>query len=191
MNSVPVLPTPIIRLATATALAVVLVASLGVGTSRAATDQAAASQAVASVAGSTASVVMPAGWRGDMLSRVNAVRAGAGLAPLKACSALRRAAQDYALVMAATNSFGHVGPDGAAPWDRMQAHGFSWQAAAENIASGQTSIADVMREWIEDPGHYANLMDPRMVQVGFGFAVDPATGSRTYWVQDFGRGTGC
>jgi uncharacterized protein YkwD len=73
----------------------------------------------------------------------------------------------------------------------MRAKGFAWQAAAENIASGDRSIDDVMRTWVESPLHYANLMDPRMVEVGFGFAADSATGTRTYWVQDFGRGTGC
>jgi uncharacterized protein YkwD len=181
---------PILRLALAATVAVMLTVTLGSGTSGAATDEVGPARTVSQAATARAGM-LPAGWRADMLARVNGIRTGAGLVPLQPCPSLRRAAQGYALLMAETNSFSHVGPDGSAPWDRMQAQGFTWQAAAENIASGQTSIAQVMNEWIESPGHYENLMDPRMQRVGFGYAVDSATGTRTYWVQDFGRGTGC
>ncbi len=48
-----------------------------------------------------------------------------------------------------------------------------------------------MRDWIESPEHLSNILNPDMQLVGFGFAVDRDTDERTYWVQDFGRGTGC
>ena len=128
------------------------------------------------------------GWRAEMLRTVNALRAQAGVDPLEPCPSLRRAAQGYARVMAATGTFDHIGPDGTAPWDRMRAQGFQWQAAAENIARGQTSVQSVMQAWVASPGHAANLVDPRMTKVGFGFAPSPRGG---YWVQNFGTGTGC
>ncbi len=134
---------------------------------------------------------LPDGWRGEMLSRINAIRADAGLAPLSACSSLRRAAQGHASSMATTHALSHIGPDGTWPWDRMRAEGFRLHAAAENLAEGQNSVDQVLREWLSSPPHRANLMDPRMQQAGFGFASDATGTGRGYWVQDFGRGRGC
>ncbi len=131
------------------------------------------------------------GWRGDMLRMVNALRVEAGVVPLRPCPSLRRAAQDYAVVMASTGRFSHTGPDGSAPWDRMRAQGFQWRAAGENIAAGQRTVREVMGAWIASPDHHATLVDPDLRQVGFGFATDGSGSGRTYWVQDFGRGSGC
>jgi uncharacterized protein YkwD len=144
----------------------------------------------ADTARSSAPGALAPGWRGVMLRQVNALRAEAGIAPLQPCPSLRRAAQAYATVMASTGTFGHMGPDGTAPWDRMRVQGFRWVAAGENIAAGQRSVDEVMRAWKASPEHQANLLDPRMHQVGFGFATASHGGS-TYWVQDFGQGTGC
>jgi uncharacterized protein YkwD len=191
MNPHALLSEPTFRLVLACAVGVVLSVGPATGTAYAATDKSAPSQAEASVSVSAPAGSNAAGWRRDILARVNAVRSGAGLAPLRPCLSLQRAAQIQALHMAETNSVRHEGPGGSTPWDRMRAQGFSLQAAAENLASGQTSIEDVMREWVESPLHNQNLLDPNMRQVGFGFAVEPTTGTRTYWVQDFGRGTGC
>ena len=191
MNPFAPLSKPTIRLVLGSAAGVVLSVGLATGASQAATNKAAPGQAEASVAVSAPAGASPAGWRRDMLARVNTVRSDAGLAPLVLCSSLRRAAQSHAIHMAATNSISHDGLDGSAPWDRMRAQGFSWQAAAENLATGQSSIEDVMREWVESPHHRQNLLDPQMRQVGFGFAAESTDGTRTYWVQDFGRGTGC
>lgn len=167
-------------------------AILGSAPAQAAADQAAPlGEATASAAVDASTGRLPAGWRHEMLSRINAARSEAGLAPLKACASLRRAAQGYAGVMARTSTVSHVGPDGTWPWDRMRAEGFRFRAAAENLATGQTSIEQVLGDWSISPPHQANLMDPRMTQVGFGFASDPQGSGRGYWVQDFGRGAGC
>jgi uncharacterized protein YkwD len=131
------------------------------------------------------------GWRQDMLVRVNAVRAAAGVPPVRACAALRRSAQSYAGLMASTDSFGHIGPDGSQPWDRMRSQGYTYRTAAENIAAGQGSVDQVMREWIASPAHYANLVNPLFRHVGFGHAGDASSTYRGYWVQDFARGGGC
>ena len=167
-------------------------ALLAAAPAQAATDHATPlGGATASMAVDASTGRLPAGWRNEMLSRINAARLDAGIAPLKACASLRRAAQNYAGVLAETNTVSHVGPDGTWPWDRMRAEGFRFHAAAENLATGQTSIEQVLGEWSASPAHLANLMDPRMTQAGFGFASDPHGSGRGYWVQDFGRGAGC
>jgi uncharacterized protein YkwD len=131
------------------------------------------------------------GWRQVMLARVNAVRAAAGVAPVRGCGPLRRSAQGYAGVMASTNTYGHTGPDGSLPWDRIRAQGYAWRTAAEDIAAGQASIDEVMRGWISSPGHYVNLVNPDFRHIGFGYALNPKSTYTGYWVLDLGAGGGC
>ena len=93
--------------------------------------------------------------------------------------------------MASADTFAHVGPDGTEPWDRMTRQGFVWRVAAENIAAGQSTIDEVMDAWVNSPEHYANLVNPALRQVGFGYAYDTGSTYGGYWVQNFGRGSGC
>ena len=137
-----------------------------------------ASTPSASVAGS--------GWRARMLTRVNAVRAEAGVAPLASCGRLGRSAQHYAAAMARSGAFGHVAPDGTGPAERISAVGYRWRMLGENIAAGQSSVYEVMQGWRGSASHLATMTDPAFTHVGFGLAR--SAGSRTYWVQDFGSG---
>jgi uncharacterized protein YkwD len=95
------------------------------------------------------------------------------------------------MLMARTDYYAHVGPDGSAPWDRARSQGYQWQSMGENIAAGQRSIADVMAAWIDSPSHLATLLDPTLRHVGFGHASAASSTYGDYWVQDFGRGRGC
>jgi uncharacterized protein YkwD len=52
----------------------------------------------------------------------------------------------------------------------------------ENIAMDQTSPAEVVRDWMNSPGHRANILDPTYVYIGVGYCND-------YWVQQFGGET--
>lgn len=131
------------------------------------------------------------GWQAEMLSLVNAQRAARGASPLRYCAALERPAQAYAQTMLERSWFDHTGPDGSTSGDRVRAAGYAWSTTGENIATGQTSVADVMAAWVASPGHLANIVEPAFVHVGFGAArsaVDPTT---TYWVQEFGAGGTC
>lgn len=141
--------------------------------------------------GAPAHAAVGPGWRAEMLAQINVVRAAAGVAPVKPCPALRRAAQQYATVMSTRDHFGHVGPEGSQPAERMMREGYRWRALAENIAAGQRTVADVMASWVASPGHYANLVNPAFRHVGLGHASSDAGAYDDYWVQDFGRGRGC
>ena len=57
--------------------------------------------------------------------------------------------------------------------------GYRTYAIGENIAQGQTSIAEVMNGWLHSEGHCRNLMNPAFREVGVA-EID------NYWVQDFG-----
>ena len=155
-------------------------------------DRLSVAQALMRVAGSVAATAQAAGnWRLDMLLQVNALRKEVGAPPVTLCTRLTSAAQEYASLMASQDHYGHVGPDGSQPWERMAGQGYRWTAAAENIAGGYGVVIDVMNAWHDSPGHYTNIINPDLTHVGFGFATDPDSTYQEYWVQDFGTGGSC
>jgi uncharacterized protein YkwD len=93
--------------------------------------------------------------------------------------------------MATDDHYGHVGPDGSQPWERMRQQGYAWRAAAENIAAGQMTIDQVMSAWVASTPHYTDLVNPVFRHVGFGHAHNAGSTYGHYWVQNFARGRGC
>jgi uncharacterized protein YkwD len=168
-------------------LAIALTAQVGVAPAGAASGSASSGGADSAVPVTAAAP----GWRAEMLARINAVRTAAGVRPLRPCSALRRSAQQYAMLMAVRDHFGHVGPDGSEPQERIRIEGYRWRVVGENIAAGQHSVAEVVAAWVGSPGHYANLIDPRYHHVGLGHASSNVGDHVDYWVQNLGRGRGC
>lgn len=59
-----------------------------------------------------------------------------------------------------------------------------WSRLGENIAWGQRDEATVTREWMNSPGHRANIMNEKYTHVGFGFAK--SEGGEIYWCAVFG-----
>ena len=104
--------------------------------------------------------------------------------PLVWNNQLEIAAIGHARDMAENNYFSHSSKDGRNSEDRVVLAGYTFKgyrsfAVGENIAEGQTSIAEVMQGWFNSPGHCKNLMNPAFKEVG-------VAETNTYWVQDFG-----
>lgn len=86
-------------------------------------------------------------------------------------------ARAFAKDMADHHFFSHEDQSGRSPFDRMDAAGLNYSAAAENIAEGQQTPEEVVRSWISSDGHCANMMgDTQRTGIGFSGHV---------WVQDF------
>jgi uncharacterized protein YkwD len=134
---------------------------------------------------------MPDSWRWEMLDQVNAIRAEVGAESVVMCAALERSAQYYAQLMADKLFFAHVGPDGSTPGDRAQAQSYGSPYVGENIAAGQQNVTEVVTAWRNSPGHYANLVNPRVHHVGFGRAETALGDYHLYWSQEFGVGGSC
>ncbi len=117
----------------------------------------------------------------QVLSLVNQQRAGAGCAPVAADARLARAAQGHSDDMAARAYFSHTSQDGRSFAARITAAGHP-SPAAENIAKGQRTAADVMRAWMDSPGHRANILNCDHRGMGVGH-----TAAGYYWVQNFSR----
>lgn len=125
--------------------------------------------------------------RSALLAAVNAERQRAGASPLVASSGLDRAAQRHAEDMLTRHYFAHESPEGHTVAERAKAAGYDWRAIGENIAEGQTSVAEVMSTWMHSPGHRRNILNPTYREMGAGLALGKSGGEyQVEWVQDFG-----
>jgi uncharacterized protein YkwD len=118
----------------------------------------------------------------EVLTLVNAARQRAGAAPLTLATPLNSAAQAHAQDLANHQRLSHSGSNGSTLRSRIDATGYNWRAIGENVAMGQPTAAEVMRGWMNSPGHRQNLLNPTFTELGLGLAE---AGGRRYWVQVF------
>jgi uncharacterized protein YkwD len=119
----------------------------------------------------------------QVLALVNNERRRARCEPVRMDERLRTAARAHSADMALSNDLDHTGSDGSSPEDRMRAAGYS-QGLSENIARGQDSAQQVMRNWLRDRGDRANILNCDAKAMGVGVAF---RGRTPYWTQNFGR----
>lgn len=113
-----------------------------------------------------------------VLDLVNQERAKAGLQPLRMNGNLSSMAMVKAQDMYDHHYFDHQSPTYGSPFDMMKARGIAYSTAGENIAQGQTSPAEVMNEWMNSPGHRANILNGSFTQIGI-------ANYNNEWVQEF------
>jgi uncharacterized protein YkwD len=110
-------------------------------------------------------------------------RAFAPAPPVRLSDALAGVALGHASDMAVHNYFEHVDLAGHSPADRVRAAGYHEKLVGENIAYGPMSTDEVVKGWLESPGHCENIMDPRFAEMGIAFAAGQASKHGLYWVQ--------
>lgn len=117
-----------------------------------------------------------------VFTEVNTYREALGLAPLEYHVGLRDAARGHSAWMKETGTFDHDSekPGHKTFSQRIKAEGYDWNAAAENIAMGQTTAREVFDGWFDSPGHHHNLVGD-FVHLGVGKAGE-------YWTQNFAKG---
>ncbi len=126
--------------------------------------------------------------RAEVVRIVNIERAKVGLKPLTRNPLLEQAAQTHADDMVTRGYFDHVSPEGSTFADRIRAAGYAKAPACrcrvrasmgENIASGFTDAASVMRAWMASEGHKENILDEDYEEIGVGIV-------QGVWTQEFG-----
>ncbi|KAG3120180.1 hypothetical protein PI125_g1384 [Phytophthora idaei] len=123
----------------------------------------------------------------EMLASINSYRAQYGLGALTIDARLVAASYAHSRDQAAHCAMAHEGSDGSDPWNRMEAQGYDWAVAAENVAAGQSSVSAVMTSWWNSAGHRANILKDDVKNVGFAVASNSDCSEyATYWTQDFG-----
>lgn len=125
-----------------------------------------------------------------MLAAVNAYRASAASCGSRGSFAaagavawnarLASAASGHASDMAAQATLSHTGSNGSSLVNRLASAGYGWSAAAENIASGSTTVGGVVTLWMGSADHCANLMGGAYTEIGA--ACASAADGTPYWV---------
>jgi uncharacterized protein YkwD len=121
-----------------------------------------------------------------VINLINQERANVGAGPLSANSSLTTAARSHSQDMACNDFFSHTSPTTGSPFDRILAAGYSYSAAAENIAAGYGSPAGVVEAWMNSSGHRTNMLNPTYVHVGLGYAYWGSSTYGHYWTATFG-----
>ena len=117
----------------------------------------------------------------EILRLVNIERRKAGVKPLKLSRELLRPAAIRAKEI--TKVFSHTRPNGM-PFNSAF-YGIDYKTAGENIAAGQTSCKMVMEQWMNSPGHRANILSKKYKYLGVGYLYDSKTAYKHFWVQHF------
>ena len=121
----------------------------------------------------------------EVVRLVNAERAKSGLPALKTNWELSRVARYKSADMANKGYFSHNSPTYGTPFQMMENFGLRFTAAGENIAYGQRTPAEVMRDWMNSPGHRSNIMSGSFSEIGVGLAKNK--NGVCYWTQMFIR----
>jgi uncharacterized protein YkwD len=84
--------------------------------------------------------------------------------------------------MQSHNTFSHSWTDGTGPGERLKMANYPWKNFGENIAAGQSDVAQVVAAWVASPGHCANIMRAGVVDMGLS-KVDGTSANQypNYW----------
>jgi uncharacterized protein YkwD len=104
--------------------------------------------------------------------------------PVRLSNMLANVAHDHAADMATHGYFEHQDLSGHTPADRVRASGYREKLVGENIAYGPQTADEVVKGWMDSPGHCENIMDARFAEMGVAFALGKAGKQGLYWVQD-------
>lgn len=118
----------------------------------------------------------------QVLDLVNTEREKAGVRPLKLSAELMQAADVRAAEL--TQVFSHTRPNGKSCKSVIPNGRY---VMGENIAAGSITAEDVVRSWMNSPGHSANILNGDYTELGVGYTYNEHTKYRHYWVQIFRR----
>ncbi len=110
-------------------------------------------------------------------------RAFAPAPPIALSGTLDTVAFGHAADMATHGYFEHQDLSGQSPADRVRAVGYREKLVGENIAYGPATVDEVVKGWLDSPGHCENIMDPRFAEMGLAFAAGRGAKHGLYWVQ--------
>ena len=78
--------------------------------------------------------------------------------------------------------FSHTRPNGTEFLTVLKEYNITYNTCGENVANGQVDADDVMKSWLNSPGHRANILNSKFAKLGVGvFEYN----NSLYWVQLF------
>ncbi|MBP9852461.1 MAG: hypothetical protein QG629_61 [Patescibacteria group bacterium] len=126
----------------------------------------------------------------SLLSGTNSQRTANGLGALALNSLLSQAAQNKANDMMTKDYWSHTSPDGSTPWTFIDASGYAYSSAGENLAYGFATSNDVINGWMNSPKHRDNILGAAYNEIGFGIVNAPnyqKSGPQTIVVAMYGQ----
>lgn len=118
-----------------------------------------------------------------VLELVNQERTAQGLNPITATNNLSDAA--HARAMEISDYYSHTRPNGESCFTVLKEYNVGYQSCGENIAAGQRTPEEVVTDWMNSPGHRANILRDNFKHLGVGYYKVPSSFYGTYWVQLF------
>ena len=128
-----------------------------------------------------------------LLAETNGERTNHHEPALQLNQQLTVAAQAKANDMARRGYWSHVTPDGKQPWSFIQAAGYQYEAAGENLAYGFGTSQQITTAWMHSTEHRANILNADYQDVGFAtanVANYQGTGPETVVVAMYGEPVG-
>lgn len=119
----------------------------------------------------------------EVVKLVNAERSKRGLQTLKSNWEIARVARYKSQDMINKKYFSHTSPTFGSPFRMMESFEIKFSSAGENIACGQNTPAQVMKSWMDSPGHKANILSATYTTIGVGLAKNSS--GVCYWTQLF------
>ena len=116
--------------------------------------------------------------------------------PLAPHQSLTLASRHHSEDMGRRNIFQHETVPGSAyynpttqptPWDRMEAEGYAWNGAGENIAAGHSTALAAYVGWWKSTGHRKNMYDASLREIGTGYFSASGSQYTHYYTMDLGR----
>ncbi len=99
--------------------------------------------------------------------------------PLVWNDVLSHSAMSHAEDMRQNHYFSHTSKKGENVGERVSKFNYNWAVVGENIAAGQSSFDEALKDWMKSTSHCKMIMDPTVKEIG-------VARSGNYWVQHFG-----
>lgn len=123
-----------------------------------------------------------------ILLLTNDIRKQYNLPPVKDNPLLDEAAREKARDMLRHRYFSHYSPTGVSPWHWIDASGYNYHYAGENLAMNFLDSDEVVKAWMNSPKHRENLLNKHYKDMGLAILNGDFTGegiNRTLVVQMF------
>jgi uncharacterized protein YkwD len=126
-----------------------------------------------------------------LLSLINQARTNQGLATLSIDDRLNNAAQSHSLDMGCKDFIDHIGSNGSRWNDRIAAQGYNFAHTSENIYVGNPAFGGspqgAFEWWMNSPVHRANILNPKVTQIGIGYVFVAQSSYGGYYTLNFAR----
>ena len=120
----------------------------------------------------------------EIVTLVNQAREKEGLQPLVLDPQLRKGAQVRA--EECVKVFSHTRPNGTSYKTAISEAGVVSNYTGENVACGHSSAQQVVKAWLNSPGHRDNILNSNFTKIGVGLEKNVGNGYKGYsWSQLF------